>query len=105
MMHKLSEEFDARNILVLWVGNDTVANYRKWIRDIEELQGVRVSMPLLADIDCSVLKSVSCRYERVNLLLYLGLLFSNLCFVVWVCSILCLRGSKRRGTRDVPHRY
>jgi hypothetical protein len=36
-----------------------VPNYRRWIRDIEELQTVKIGFALLADADCAVLKSVS----------------------------------------------
>ena len=36
-----------------------MANYRKWVRDIEELQSVKFDYALLSDTDCSVLKAVS----------------------------------------------
>jgi hypothetical protein len=36
----------------------TVPNYRRWIRDIEELQTVKMNYALLADPDCAVLASV-----------------------------------------------
>jgi len=36
-----------------------VPNYRRWIRDIEELQTVKMNFSLLADPDCAVLASVS----------------------------------------------
>ncbi len=39
---KLIEEFKARNIATICLGGDSVSNYRRWIRDIEELQEVRV---------------------------------------------------------------
>lgn len=34
-------------------------NYRRWIRDIEELQTVKMNFSLMADPDCAVLASVS----------------------------------------------
>lgn len=37
----------------------TVPNYRRWIRDIEELQTVKMNIALLADPDCAVLASVT----------------------------------------------
>lgn len=83
MLSKLADEFEARNICVLICGNDSgeenfrflaincvnificfrssflpVSNYRKWIKDIEELQSVKVVLPLLSDGDCSVLRQV-----------------------------------------------
>lgn len=35
-----------------------VSNYRRWIRDIEELQTAKINFALLSDADCSVLKAV-----------------------------------------------
>ena len=32
--------------------------YRKWIKDIEELQTVKVNIRLVSDVDCTVLKKV-----------------------------------------------
>ena len=57
MLCKLRDEFDSRNITVAFMGADTVTNYREWITDIEELQNVKVNVPLIADeADCSVLQ-------------------------------------------------
>jgi hypothetical protein len=39
-----------------------VSNYRRWIKDIEELQTVKVNIPLLADLNCNILKSVRFDY-------------------------------------------
>ena len=39
--------------------NIIVPNYRRWIRDIEELQTVKMSYSLMADPDCAVLSTVS----------------------------------------------
>mmetsp|Transcript_31896 Transcript_31896/g.53796 ORF Transcript_31896/g.53796 Transcript_31896/m.53796 type:complete len:216 (-) Transcript_31896:356-1003(-) len=60
MLSKLKEEFEARNISIITVGNDAVPNYRRWIKDIEELQTTRISFPLLSDPDCSVLNVLGC---------------------------------------------
>eukprot|EP01038_Epipyxis_sp_PR26KG_P005100 gene5100-7109_t len=65
MLSKLSDEFEARNILLLAVGDDTVPNYRKWIKDIEELQTVKMEIPLLSDTDCTVLKTFGCARENL----------------------------------------
>eukprot|EP00607_Mallomonas_marina_P000606 CAMPEP_0182428834 /NCGR_PEP_ID=MMETSP1167-20130531/23972_1 /TAXON_ID=2988 /ORGANISM="Mallomonas Sp, Strain CCMP3275" /LENGTH=210 /DNA_ID=CAMNT_0024611977 /DNA_START=165 /DNA_END=794 /DNA_ORIENTATION=- len=55
MLCKLFEEFEARNIAVVAIGADSVANYRRWIKDIEELQAVKVNIPIISDPDNSVL--------------------------------------------------
>ena len=59
MLCKLFEEFDSRNVTIVVIGSDSVSNYRKWQRDIEELQEVKVGFPICADQDCSVLRQVS----------------------------------------------
>ena len=38
MIHKLIDEFEARNITVVILGADNVQNYRKWMKDIEVSQ-------------------------------------------------------------------
>lgn len=60
MLCKLIDEFQARNITVVGMGADTVVHYREWIRDIEELQNVKVKIPLLSDFDCAVMKQFGC---------------------------------------------
>ena len=57
---KMSSEFEARNIVVVTMGNDTIANYRRWSKDIEELQAVKVSLPLMCDNNCTQLKKFGC---------------------------------------------
>ena len=81
MLCKLKEEFTARNVNVVALGSDTgeliilvvrgfinivsyffnfaVSNNRRWIRDIEELQSVRVSVPLVSDIGSVYLRKAS----------------------------------------------
>lgn len=60
MLQKLEEEFEDRHLSIVIVGNDSVANYRKWIKDIDELQSTRVTMPILSDPDCKVLSQWGC---------------------------------------------
>ena len=89
MLQKLEEEFDARNLAIIIVGSDSgssdfaltfshrtlfvrvtrllvllVANYRKWIKDIDELQSTRVTIPILSDPDCKVLSQVSYAIDK-----------------------------------------
>lgn len=59
-LSKMIEEFEARNITVVTIGNDSVTAFRKWIKDIEELQSVKVNIPLVSDVDCTVLKKFGC---------------------------------------------
>jgi thioredoxin-dependent peroxiredoxin len=51
MLSRMEMELEARNIQVVCIGNDTLPNYRRWIRDIEEIQAVRVNIPLMSDTD------------------------------------------------------
>ena len=60
MLNKLLDEFQARNIAIATMGADTVVKYREWIRDIEELQNVKVKIPLISDPDCSVIRQYGC---------------------------------------------
>ena len=46
------------------MGNDTVVNLRSWIKDVEELQTVRINLPLMADVDCDVLRQYGCAKEN-----------------------------------------
>jgi alkyl hydroperoxide reductase subunit AhpC len=60
MLGKLIQEFEARNISILAIGCDTVPNYRKWIKDIEELNSTKINFPLLADPEMKVLYKFGC---------------------------------------------
>ena len=59
-IHKLIEEFEARNITVIILGCDTIVNYRRWCKDIEELQTVSVKYPVVSDESCNVLQRLGC---------------------------------------------
>eukprot|EP01041_Mallomonas_annulata_P002612 gene2612-5105_t len=60
MLCKLFEEFDARNVAIITVGGDQVSNYRRWIKEIEELQAVKVTIPLISNPDLSLLEKYGC---------------------------------------------
>ena len=61
MACKLRDEFDSRNIAVAFLGLDTVTHYREWITDVEELQNVKVNVPIITDdVDCAVLRQYGC---------------------------------------------
>ncbi len=57
---KLAEEFEARNISVMAIGADSVQSYRRWVKDIEELQTVKLAFPLLSDPECAILRQFGC---------------------------------------------
>lgn len=51
---KLKSEFDKRNVKVLGLSVDGLADHDRWSRDIEETQGCKLNFPLLADADRKV---------------------------------------------------
>jgi alkyl hydroperoxide reductase subunit AhpC len=58
----LKAEFERRNVKVLAVSVDSVADHRKWIGDIEETQGCKVGYPVLGDPD----RKVSQLYDMIH---------------------------------------
>lgn len=54
------QEFESRNIFPIAIGNDSVANYRRWINDIEDIQQVKVKIPVVSDPGCKVLVRLGC---------------------------------------------
>src|SRR5215208_932744 len=59
---KLKSEFDKRNVKVLAVSVDPVADHHKWVGDIEETQGVKQAFPILGDAD----RKVSTLYDMIH---------------------------------------
>lgn len=59
---KLKPEFDKRNVKVLGVSVDPLAEHEKWIGDIEETQGTALNFPLLADPD----RDIATKYSMVH---------------------------------------
>ena len=55
-MARLKPEFDKRNVKVIGLSVDPVANHAKWAADIEETQGHAVNYPMIGDIDLNVAK-------------------------------------------------
>ncbi|UDY34636.1 peroxiredoxin [Dermatobacter hominis] len=51
---KLKPEFDKRNVKVIGLSVDGVAEHGEWSKDIEETQGAALNFPLLADPDRKV---------------------------------------------------
>jgi alkyl hydroperoxide reductase subunit AhpC len=53
---KLKREFDKRDCKIVGLSVDSVADHRRWSRDIEETQGVAPNFPLIGDPDLKVAK-------------------------------------------------
>ena len=66
MLGKLHDEFEARNITTLCIGTDNSSSYRRWIKDIEELNTTKINFPLLSDPDCRVLKQFGCARDVIG---------------------------------------
>lgn len=48
-MARLQDEFDKRNVKIVGLSIDSVADHRKWIADIEEVTGCKPDYPLIGD--------------------------------------------------------
>ncbi len=53
----LTEEFDKRNCKIIGISVDPVEDHIKWIKDIEETQGHKVTYPLIGDPKLEVAKA------------------------------------------------
>ena len=53
---KLKPEFDKRNVKVIGLSIDPVADHKAWSKDIEETQGLAPNYPLIGDSDLKVAK-------------------------------------------------
>ncbi len=58
----LKSEFDKRNVKVLALSVDSVANHSGWIHDINETQQTVVDFPIIADED----KSIAHAYDMIH---------------------------------------
>ena len=55
-MAKLKPEFDKRNVKVIGLSVDPVANHSKWATDIKETQGYAPNYPMIGDTDLKISK-------------------------------------------------
>ena len=55
-MARLKPEFDRRNVKIIGLSVDPVANHSKWAEDIKETQGHAPNFPMIGDPDLSVAK-------------------------------------------------
>jgi alkyl hydroperoxide reductase subunit AhpC len=56
-MAKLKPEFDKRNVKIIGLSVDEVANHKKWADDIRETQGTAPNYPMIGDTDLSISKA------------------------------------------------
>ncbi|MFN3679564.1 peroxiredoxin [Thermosynechococcus sp.] len=59
---RLKPEFEKRNVKVLALSVDSVESHLGWIKDIEEVNNVKVDYPILADED----RKVSTLYDMIH---------------------------------------
>lgn len=55
-MAKLKPEFDKRNVKIIGLSIDPVADHKKWLKDIKDTAGVAVNYPLIGDTKLAVAK-------------------------------------------------
>ena len=59
---KLKPEFDKRNVKVIGLSVDSLADHNSWINDINDTQETKLNFPLIADVD----KKVSDLYDMIH---------------------------------------
>ncbi|MBL8992077.1 MAG: peroxiredoxin [Spirochaetia bacterium] len=59
---KLKSEFDKRNVKVIGLSVDALAEHAGWIKDINETQSTTVNFPLIADQD----RKISMLYDMIH---------------------------------------
>ena len=55
-MAKLKPEFDKRNMKIIGLSVDPVANHSRWADDIQETQGIAPNYPMIGDTDLAISK-------------------------------------------------
>jgi alkyl hydroperoxide reductase subunit AhpC len=59
---KLKPEFEKRNTKVIALSVDDVESHKRWLKDIEETQGVKINYPIIGDPD----RKVSTLYDMIH---------------------------------------
>jgi alkyl hydroperoxide reductase subunit AhpC len=54
MTAKLAEKFEQRNVKPFGLSTDTVEEHCKWVKDVDETQGVTLRFPIVADPDLKI---------------------------------------------------
>lgn len=55
-MASIEDEFAKRNCKIIGLSVDSVESHRRWEKDIEEVQGVKVNYPMIGDPDLTIAK-------------------------------------------------
>jgi len=55
-MARIQPEFAKRNTKILGLSVDSVDDHRRWVKDIEETQGAKVTYPLIGDPELKIAK-------------------------------------------------
>jgi alkyl hydroperoxide reductase subunit AhpC len=63
---KIKDEFDKRNAKVIALSVDDVESHKRWIKDIEETQHVKMNYPILGDGDRKVAKLYGMIHPEAN---------------------------------------
>ena len=55
-MAKIKPDFDSRNVKIIGLSVDALANHEQWAKDIEDTQGAAPNYPIISDDDYNVSK-------------------------------------------------
>ncbi len=55
-MARIKDEFDRRNVKIIGLSVDPVANHEGWAKDIEQTQGTKPNYPMIGDTELKVAK-------------------------------------------------
>lgn len=58
----LKGDFEAKGVKVIAVSVDDLASHNKWVPDIEEINGVKMNFPIIADAD----RNVATLYDMIH---------------------------------------
>lgn len=63
---KRSDRFDKLNVQLIGVSIDSVPSHIAWVRDLEQMSGVPIRFPVIADLDQKVSKAYGLVHEAVS---------------------------------------
>ncbi len=63
---KRGDDFDRLNVQLIGVSIDSIYSHIAWVRDIEQIAGVQVKFPVIADLDQRVSQSYGLVHEAVS---------------------------------------
>ena len=66
MTAKHAADFTARDVKPLGLSTDSVDEHNKWIKDVNETQGVTLEFPIVADKDLSIARTYDMIHPDVN---------------------------------------